>query len=53
MKNFAEKGFKISNIKSINFVPKFIQAVSFADIATVNRHCISQQGFDATARNGL
>ena len=41
MQAFVDKGFKNADLKALNFVRKFIQAVTLADIATIGGHCIS------------
>ena len=41
MQAFVDKGFKNADLKALNFVQKFIQAVTLADIATTDGHRIS------------
>ena len=53
MHAFVNKGFKNADLKALNFVRKFIQAVTLADIATTDGHRISHQSYDAIESNGL
>ena len=41
MQAFVDQGFKNSELKALNFVRKFIQAVTLADIATADGKRIS------------
>ena len=38
MQAFVDKGFKNSELKALNFVRKFIQAITLADITTIDGH---------------
>ena len=53
MQAFVNKGFKNADLKALNFVRKFIQAASLADIATTDGHRISHQSYDAVESDGL
>lgn len=53
MQAFVNKGFKNADLKALNFVRKFIQAVSLTDIATTDGHRISHRSYDAIESNGL
>ena len=53
MHAFVDSGFRGADLKCLYFVCKYIQAVSPADIATIDGHRISPQAFEAQARNGL
>ena len=53
MQAFVNKGFKNADLKALNFVRKFIQAVSVTDIATTDGHRISHRSYDAIESNGL
>ena len=53
MQAFVDKGFKNADLKALNFVRKFIQAVTLADIATTDGHRISHRSYDAVESNGL
>ena len=41
MQAFVNNGFRNADLKSLNFVRKFIQAVTLADIATAGSNLIS------------
>ena len=53
MQAFVDKGFKNADLKALNFVRKFIQAVTLADIATTDSHRISHRSYDAVEGNGI
>ena len=53
MQAFVDKGFKNADLKALNFVRKFIQAVTLADIATTDGHRLSSQSYDAVESNNL
>ena len=53
MQAFVDAGFRGDILKSLNFVRKYIQAVSLADIASSDGHRISHQAFEALASNVL
>ena len=53
MQAFVDARFRGADLKSLNFVQKYIQAVSLADIASIDGHRISHQAFEALASNGL
>ena len=50
---FIDSGFRGMDLNSLNFVCKYIQTLTLADIATVNGHMISHQSFESQASNGL
>ena len=50
---FVNNGFKNADLKALNFVRKFIQAVTLADIATVDGHRISHWSYDAVESKRL
>ena len=53
MQSFVDSGFKGADLKSLNFTRKFLEAITLADIATVDGRRITQQAFQAIASNGL
>ena len=53
MQAFVDSGFKNADTKALNFVRKFIQAVTLANIATTVGSRISNQSYDAIENNGL
>ena len=53
MQAFVDSGFRGVDLKCLNFVCKYIQATTLADIASVDGHMISHQSFQAQASNGL
>ena len=53
MQAFVDNGFKNADLKALNFVQKFIQAVTLADIVTVDGHRISHRSYNAVQSNGL
>ena len=53
MQLFVDSGFRGADLKSLNFTLKYLEAISLADIATVDGHRITQQAFEAIASNGL
>jgi len=56
MQAFVDNGFKGADLKSLNFVQKYIKAISLislANIDTVDGHCVSHQVFEALSSNGL
>ena len=53
MKAFVNGGFRNVELKALNFVRKFIQAVTLADLATADGNRISQQSYDTVESNGL
>ena len=51
---FVKNGFRNTDLKSLNFVRKFIQAVTLADIVTTDGNRISHLSYDAVEKsNGL
>ena len=42
-----------ADLKSLNFARKYIEAISLADIASIDGQRISHQAFEALARYGL
>ena len=53
MRAFVGHGYKEEDLKQLNFVRKYIRAVSLADITTVDGHRVIYQAFEARASNGL
>ena len=53
MKAFVDHGYKEEDLKQLNFVRKYIQAVFLADITTVDGHRVMHQAFEAHSSNGL
>ena len=53
MKAFVEGGFRNADLKSLNFVRKFIQAVTLVDIAIADGSRISFQSYEEIESNGL
>ena len=53
MQSFVDSGFRGADLKSLNFTRKFLEAITLADIATVDGRRITQQAFEAIASNGL
>ena len=50
---FVDNSFKNTDLKALNFMRKFIQAVTLADITRVNGNHSSHQLFEAIESNGL
>ena len=50
---FVEGGFKNTDLIALNFVRKFLQAVTPVDISTADRTRISIQAYDVVSSNGL
>ena len=53
MQTFVNNGFKNADLKALNFVRKFIQAITLADIANTDGRLISRRSYDAVESNGL
>lgn len=53
MHAFVDGGFRNAELKALKFVRKFLQAVTLADIATVDGNCISFQAYARVESNGL
>ena len=53
MKAFVDGGFRNAGLKALNFVRKFLQAVTLADISTANDKRISFQAYASVVINGL
>ena len=53
MQSFVDSGFRGADLKSLNFTRKKLEAITLADIATVDGRRITQQAFNAIASNGL
>lgn len=53
MQAFVGNRYKSSGLKCLNIVQKSIQAISLANITTVDSHRISHQAFKAQVGNGL
>ena len=50
---FVDSGFRGADLKCLNFVQKYIHAISLADIASIDGHRISHEAFEALSSNGL
>ena len=50
---FVEEGFRNADLKALNFVKKFLQAVTLADISTTDGTRICIQAYDVVLSNGL
>lgn len=53
MKSFVNNSFKNTDLKALNVVCKLTQAVTLADITTVNGNRVSHHFFKAVESNGL
>ena len=53
IKPFVNNSFKNTDLKVFNFVQKFIQAATLADITTIDGNCISQRSFETVEINSL
>ena len=53
MKVYVDGGFRNAELKALNFVRKFHQAVTLADIATADEKRISFQVYTRVESNGL
>ena len=53
MQAFVDYGYKEEDLKQLNFVRKYIRAVSLADITTIDGHRVTHQAFQARSSNGL
>ena len=53
MKAFVDKGFRNTDLKSLNFVRKYIQAVTLVDIAIATGSRISYQACEGIESNDL
>ena len=53
MQSFVNNGFKNADLKALIFVRKFIQAVTLADITTIDGNYISHQSIEAVESKGL
>ena len=53
MQAFVDHSYKEEDLKQLNFVRKYIRAVSLADITTVDGHRIMYQAFEAQSSNSL
>ena len=45
MQSFVDSGFRGADLKSLNFTRKNLEAITLADIATVDGRRITQQAF--------
>ena len=50
---FVEGGFKNADLKSLNFVRKFFQEVTLANMSTADSTRIPIQAYDVVSSNGL
>ena len=53
MQAFVDAEFRGADLKSLNFVQKYIEAISLADIASIDGHRISHKAFEVLASNSL
>ena len=53
MKAFVDGGFRNADLKSLNFVRKYLKPVTLADIATADGRHISHQSYEGLESNGL
>ena len=53
MQAFVDGGFQNGDLKSLNFVRKFLKAVTLADIATADGCRISHHSYEGMESNGL
>ena len=53
MESFVEAGYRNSDLKSLNFVWKYLQAVTLADIASSDGKSISFDSYEVQEGNGL
>ena len=53
MESFVEGGFRNADLKSLNFVRKYLQAVTLADIATSDGWRISYHSYKGLEGNNL
>ena len=53
MQSFVDSGFRGADLKSLNFTREKLEAITLADIATVDGRRITQQAFKAITGNGL
>ena len=50
---FVKGGYRNSDLKSLNFVWKYLQAVTLADIATADGRRVSHHSYEGLESNGL
>ena len=53
MESFVDGGFRNADLKALNFVRKYLQAVTLADIATSDGRHISFDSYEGLEGNGL
>ena len=53
MKAFVDSGFRNADLKSLNFIRKYIQVVTLANIAIADGSCISYHVYEGIVSNGL
>ena len=53
MEAFVDGGFQNADLKSLNFVRKYIQEVTLTDIAIADGRRISHQSYEGLESNGL
>ena len=53
MEAFVKGGFRNTDLKALNFVPKFLQAVTLSDIATADGRRIAHNSYEGLEGNGL
>ena len=53
VQDFVDAGFRGADLKCLNFVQKYIQAIPLADISSIDGHRISHQAFEALTSSGL
>ena len=53
MEAFVDGGFRNADLKALNFVWKYLQAVNLSDIATADGRRISHHSYEGLEGNGL
>ena len=53
MQAFVDSRFRGADLKILNFTRKLLEAITLADIATVDGRMITKQAFEAIASNGM
>ena len=53
MMAFVKRGFRNADLKALNYVRKFLKAITLADIVTADGSRISFQSFNIIERNSL
>ena len=53
MEAFVDCGFRNADLKSLNFVRKYLKAVTLADITTADSRRVSHHSYEGLESNGL